>query len=229
VLRPLGRSLLAELLGTGGLVCAVVGSGIAAQRLSPGDVGLQLLESSIATAMALVALILAFGPVSGAHFNPVVTGLEWLRRRIRGREAAAFVAVQVIGAAAGALLANGMFERPVLETSSRVREGASLWLGEIVATLGLLVVIHGTAASEAKATALAVATYIGAAYWFTSSTSFANPAVTAARALSDSFAGIAPSSVPGFVAAQLVGAGLACLVLSQLTPGWVRPRDAATR
>jgi glycerol uptake facilitator-like aquaporin len=226
VLPRLARSALAEFLGTAGLVCAVVGSGIAAQRLSPNDVGLQLLENSIATAFALVALILAFGSVCGAHFNPIVTGVEWARRRLRGSDAAVLVAAQFAGGAVGSLLANAMFKRPILETSAHARTGAPLWLGEVIATVGLLLTIHGTIASSVKAVPFAVASYIGAAYWFTSSTSFANPAVTVARTLSDSFAGIAPSSVPGFVAAQILGAALAFLLIAALLPGWAGRGDS---
>jgi glycerol uptake facilitator-like aquaporin len=216
------RKALAELVGTALLVCVVVGSGIAAERLSPQDVGLQLLENSLATVLGLLALILAFGPLSGAQFNPLVTGIEWWRGKLPGREALGFVAAQIVGGVLGALLANAMFGRPVLEVSTHVRGGWGLWLGEVVATLGLLLVIHGAATSGLKATALAVAAYIGAAYWFTSSTSFANPAVTIARALSDSFAGIAPASVPGFVLAQTIGAALAWVLLAALLPGWRR-------
>ena len=184
--------------------------------------GLQLLENSIATALSLVALISAFGSISGAHFNPVVTGVEWARRRMSARDAGAFVLAQFAGGVAGALLANAMFERPVFETATHVRSGAHLWLGEIVATVGLLVTIHGTAASNARAVPFAVASYIGAAYWFTSSPSIANLAVTVARAFSDSFAGIAPSSVAGFVVAQVVGAVAAYLVLALIVQGWAR-------
>ncbi len=214
VLPVLARKASAEFLGTAGLVCAVIGSGIAAQRLSPGDVGLQLLENSIATALALLALILAFGAVSGAHLNPVVTGVEWRARRLRASETAAFVVAQVAGGIVGAVLANAMFERPLLEMAATERSGLPLWLGEVVATAGLLVTIRGTRESNPKAIPVAVASYIGAAYWFTSSTSFANPAVTIARAFSDSFAGIAPRSVPGFLAAQIVGAALGLLIIS---------------
>ena len=224
-----GRRALAEFLGTAGLVAAVIGSGIAAQRLSPGDVGLQLLENSIATAMALVALLLAFSPISGAHFNPLVTAVEWLRRKMPGADASRFVLAQLAGGVVGALLANAMFEHAILETSSRVRSGASLWLGEVVATSGLLVTIHGTAAANERAVPVAVASYIGAAYWFTSSTSFANPAVTLARALSNSFAGIAPASVPGFVVAQVVGAAAGFGLLSLLIVGWRAPDTTAVR
>lgn len=227
VLPVLIRKAVSEFVGTAGLVCAVVGSGIAAQRLSPTDVGLQLLENSIATAFALLALILALGPISGAHFNPVVTLAEWARRRMRAREVGAFVVAQIVGAVVGALLANAMFDHPVLEIATKVRSGAGLWLAEVVATAGLFLAIHGTVATNPGAVPLAVASYIGAAYWFTSSTSFANPAVTIARALSDSFAGIAPSSVPGFVAAQLVGAIVGSLLLALLLPGWARTRARA--
>jgi glycerol uptake facilitator-like aquaporin len=224
VLSLLGRQALAEALGTAGLVCVVVGSGIAAERLSPGDVGLQLLENSTATVFGLLALILAFGAVSGAHVNPVVTLVEWARRQMPAGDALVYVLAQVLGGMAGALLANAMFERPVFETSTHVRAGAGLWLGEVTTTLGLLLVLHGTNASLPRATPFAVSGYIGAAYWFTSSTSFANPAVTVARALSDSFAGIAPASVPGFVLAQCAGAALAVPVLAALFPGWWRAR-----
>jgi arsenate reductase len=212
----------------------VVGSGIAAQRLSPGDAGLQLLENSLATALALVAILLALGPVSGARLNPVVTAVEWARGRESSRAAGAEIASQVAGGALGALVANAMFGRPVLETSSHVRTGGALFLSEVVATVGLVVVVHGSAASNAKAVPYAVAAYVGAAYWFTSSTSFANPAVTVARSLSDSFAGIAPASVPAFVAAQAVGGAVAFGLLSLLFPGFARgapaePRDGSDR
>ena len=223
MLPGLARRALAEGVGTAGLACVVIGSGIAAQRLSPGDVGLQLLENSLATTLGLAALILAFAAISGAHFNPLVTALEWLRRRLPGREAGAYVLAQVVGGVLGAGLANAMFERPFLEASTRVRTGPGVWLGEVVATVGLLTVLHGSAASNAKATPFAVAAYIGAAYWFTSSTSFANPAVTVGRAFSDSFAGIAPASVGPFVLAQAVGAAVAAALLVVLLPGWWRP------
>jgi arsenate reductase len=221
----LGRRALAEAVGTAGLLAAVVGSGIAATRLSPADVGLQLLENSIATALALFALITALGPVSGAHLNPIVTAMERLRGRLSTREAVAYAGAQFAGGAVGALLANAMFERPVFETATRVRSGPGLWLGEVVATAGLLVTIRGAEARGAKAIPAAVAAYVGAAYWFTSSTSFANPAVTTARALSDSFAGIAPASVPAFVLAQAIGGALGIALLAALRPGG----DARTR
>ena len=229
MLPRLATRSLAEFVGTAGLVCAVVGSGIAAQRLSPNDAGLQLLENSLATAAALVALLLAFGSVSGAHLNPVVTGVEWVRRRTSGHEAIAFVAAQFLGGALGAIAANAMFERPAVEAAARVREGAGLWLGEGIATFGLLVVIHGTSALGGRAVPVAVAAYIGAAYWFTSSTAFANPAVTVARTLSDSFAGIAAKSVPAFVVAQAIGAGFAFAFLAGTLPGWAGPARSAAR
>jgi glycerol uptake facilitator-like aquaporin len=226
VLPGLARRAFAEGLGTAGLVLAVVGSGIAAERLSPGDAGLRLLENSLATALALVALLLALGPVSGGHLNPLVTLVEWARRRLRARDALAYVVVQVAGGAAGAVLANAMFGRAAIEVSAHARAGPGLWLGEVVATFGLLVVVHGVAASNAKALPGAVAAYVGAAYWFTSSTAFANPAVTVARTLSDSFAGIAPASVPGFLLAQVLGAALAFAALAWLLSGWFRPLPA---
>jgi arsenate reductase len=215
-LHPLGRRALGEFLGTAGLVCAVIGSGIAAQRLSPGDVGLQLLENSVATAFALVAVILAFAAVSGSHLNPVVTAVEWARRRTTGAEAGAYVVAQVAGGVVGAVLANAMFGLPLLDAATKVRSETRFLLSEVVATVGLLLTIHGTAASHARAVPFAVASFVGAAYWFTSSTSFANPAVTIARAFSDSFAGIAPASVPGFVAAQVAGGVVAFALLSLL-------------
>jgi glycerol uptake facilitator-like aquaporin len=208
---PLARRLLAEFLGTALLVTAVVGSGIMASTLSPADVGLQLLENSIATAFALAALILTLGPISGAHFNPVVSAADWfLGRRSRtglpGADLAGYVAAQTVGAIAGSVLANLMFNLAPVTLATKNRTSGHLWLGEIVATAGLLLLICALARSGRAAVApAAVGAYIGAAYWFTSSTSFANPAVTIGRAFSDTFAGIAPRSVPGFVLAQLVG------------------------
>lgn len=192
------------------LVAIVVGSGIFAQRLSPGDEGLQLLENSTATALGLVALILAFGPVSGAHFNPVVTLADRLLGGISSRWAAGYMAAQVAGGCAGTVMANLMFDLSAVDWSTQSRWGGGLWLGEVVATFGLVTVILGVVRSgRASAAPFAVGTYIGAAYWFTSSTSFANPAVTVARTLTDTFAGIRPSSAPVFVAAQIVGGLLA--------------------
>jgi arsenate reductase len=215
---PLAARCLAEGLGTLLLVAAVVGSGAAAQRLSPGDVGLQLLENSIATALALVAILLALGPVSGAHLNPLVSAAERVGGRLATRDLGGYVLAQVAGGAAGAVLANLMFDLPAVEVSTRARWGAGLWLGEGVATFGLLLVVRGVGRANAAAAPYAVGAYIGAAYWFTSSTSFANPAVTLARALSDTFAGIAPSSVPPFLLAQGAGAALAVAVGRVLFP-----------
>jgi glycerol uptake facilitator-like aquaporin len=207
---PLPRRLLAEFLGTALLVAVVVGSGIAAQQLSPNDIGLQLLENSLATALGLTVLILLFGPVSGAHFNPVVSFADWFLGRRSGhglplRNVGAYALVQVLGAIGGALLANAMFGvATTISSKDRVTTGHGL--GEVVATAGLVALIFALARTgRAAFAAPAVGAYIGAAYWFTSSTSFANPAVTIGRVFSDTFAGIAPGSVPSFVAAQLVG------------------------
>jgi glycerol uptake facilitator-like aquaporin len=206
---PLARRAAAEFVGTALLVTVVVGSGIAAARLSPGDVGLQLLENSIATALGLAVLILLFGPVSGAHFNPAVTIADWwLGRGSAGRlgirDLCAYATTQVAGGISGAILANLMYDLPAVTWSSTTRSAGHLWLAEVVATSGLLLLIFALVRSGRAATApAAVGAYLGAAYWFTSSTSFANPAVTIGRAFSDTFAGIAPASVPGFLAAQL--------------------------
>ena len=216
----LPRRLLAEFVGSALLVTVVVGSGIAAAQLSANDVGLQLLENSTATVFGLAVLILMFGPVSGAHFNPVVTAADWLLGRRSGSgiasgDAVAYVVVQVFGAVAGAWLANIMFDRRVFELATKDRITTGHLVGEVVATAGLIALIFTLARTgRAGLSAAAVGAYIGAAYWFTSSTSFANPAVTVGRMFSDSFAGIAPASAPGFIAAQLVGAlvGLALIV-----------------
>jgi arsenate reductase len=216
---PLARRALAELCGTAFLVAVVVGSGIAASRLSPDDVGLQLLENAAATAGGLVALILAFGPVSGAHFNPVVTLADAALGGLAWRDVPAYVAAQVVGAIGGAVLANSMFELDAVSWSSHARTSSGLWLGEVVATLGLLLVIFGVVRSgRSSAAPFAVGAYIGSAYFFTSSTSFANPAVTVGRAFTDTFAGIAPSSVPAFVACQVAGGVLAVLLVRALHP-----------
>jgi glycerol uptake facilitator-like aquaporin len=207
----LWRRLLAEFLGTALLVTSVVGSGIMAGTLSPHDVGLQLLENSVATAFALAALILTFGPVSGAHFNPVVSAADWfLGRRsgtgLTGRDLAGYTVAQIAGAITGSILANLMFALAPVALSHKDRSAGHLWIGEVVATAGLLLLIFALARSGRTAVApAAVGAYIGAAYWFTSSTSFANPAVTVGRAFTDTFAGIAPASIPGFVIAQIVG------------------------
>jgi arsenate reductase len=214
VTATLGRRATAEGVGTGLLVAVVVGSGIFAQRLSPGDTALQLLENSTATAGGLVALILAFGSVSGAHFNPVVTLADRVFGGMTTRDAIAYVAAQVAGACAGAITANVMFDLDPVNLSHHSRSSGGLYVGEVVATFGLLIVILGVVRSGRASTApFAVGGYIAAAYWFTSSTSFANPAVTIGRTLSDTFAGIEWSSAPAFIAAQL-GGGLAAIALA---------------
>jgi glycerol uptake facilitator-like aquaporin len=217
-MTPLVRRVAAELFGTGVLVCAVIGSGIAAARLSPDDLGLQLLENSLATGAVLAALILALQPVSAA-FNPVVTLVERALGLVSSREAGASILAQLLGAALGAITANLMFDLPAISVSTHDRTGGGRWLGEVVATVGLLVIIFGTARSgRPDRVAYAVGGYLVAAYWFTSSTSFANPAVTLARTLSDTFAGIAPSSVAMFVLMQLLGGALGLGLITLLFP-----------
>jgi arsenate reductase len=219
VTATLPRRALAEYVGTAFLVAVVVGSGIAASRLSPDDTGLQLLENAAATAGGLAALILAFGPVSGAHFNPVVSLADVWFGGLDRRDLPAYVGAQVAGAITGCIVANLMFELDAVSWSTHGRSTHGLLLGEVVATLGLLCVIFGSARSgRASATPFAVGAYIGGAYFFTSSTSFANPAVTIGRAFSDTFAGIDPSSVPAFVACQVVGTVVAVLLLRVLYP-----------
>jgi glycerol uptake facilitator-like aquaporin len=228
----LGRRLLAEFLGTGLLVAVVIGSGIAAQRLSPTETGLQLLQNSITTVFGLGVLILVFGPVSGAHFNPVVSAVDWAigrrdRTGLSGTDAAAYTVGQILGGIGGAALANLMFDLPAFQISAHDRTGAGLWIGEIVATAGLIAVILTLARTgRAALSAASVAAWIGAAYWFTSSTSFANPAVTVARMFSDTFAGIAPGSVLAFVLAQVVGAALGVGITLALYPGQAPAADA---
>ncbi|MET7889983.1 MIP/aquaporin family protein [Streptomyces mirabilis] len=217
---PLVAKAAAELVGTAALVAVVVGSGIQATELSQ-DVGVQLLANSLATVFGLGVLITLLGPVSGAHFNPVVTLAEWWTARRAGagvtaREAAVYVPAQIVGAIAGAVLADAMFGEPLVKWSTHDRSAGHLLLGEVVATAGLILLIFGLASTDRLRFApVAVASYIGAAYWFTSSTSFANPAVTIGRAFTDTFAGIAPGSVAGFIGMQLVGAvvGLALVAL----------------
>jgi len=213
------RALLAEFVGTAALLAGVVGSGIMAERLSPGDVGLQLLQNAIATAAVLVALILALQEASGAHFNPAVTLAARLSGGLSTREALEYTAAQVAGAVVGVCLANLMFELPAIEVSTKARAGSHLLLAEFVATLGLVGVIHGVVRSgRAHLAAYAVGAYIAGAYYFTSSTSFANPAVTIARALTDTFAGIAPANVTPFIAVQLLGAVAAVPLLRRIYP-----------
>jgi glycerol uptake facilitator-like aquaporin len=215
----IARGAVAEAVGTGLLVAIVVGSGIFAQRLSPGDEGLQLLENSTATAFGLMALILAFGKVSGAHFNPVVTLADRVLGGVDTRRALAYIGAQMVGGCAGTVVANLMFDLAAVEWSTHTRSSGGLWLGEVVATFGLLTVILGVVRSgRSGAAPFAVGAYIGAAYWFTSSTSFANPAVTVARTLTDTFAGIRPSSVPLFVIAQCAGAAAAVALARFLHP-----------
>jgi glycerol uptake facilitator-like aquaporin len=215
----LWRRLLAELLGSAFLAAAVIGSGIAAQRLSPGETGLELLENAAATAAGLFAIILMFGPVSGGHFNPVVSFVDAAFGGLSWRDATAYLPVQVAGCIGGAVVANLMFARAAVSISAKHRASPAHFLSEIVATLGLIVVIFALARSgRARSAAAAVGAYIGAAYFFTSSTSFANPAITLGRMFSDSFAGIAPSSVLPFIAAQILGGALAVLVIRALYP-----------
>lgn len=220
----LARRLSAEALGTLLLVAVVIGSGIAAQRLSPDDVGLQLLENSTATVFGLTVLILMFGPTSGAHFNPVVSLADWyLGRRTRTglslRDVGAYSAAQVLGGVAGAMVANLMFDLPAIEISTKARTGSHLLLGEVVATTGLVALIFILARTGRGALAApAVGVYIGAAYWFTSSTSFANPAVTVGRVFTDTFAGIQPASLPGFITAQLLGAVVGVVLVRWFHP-----------
>jgi glycerol uptake facilitator-like aquaporin len=227
VQAPLTRRLLAEFLGTAFLLVAVIGSGIAAHRMSPDDVGLQLFENAAATGAALVAIILAFGPVSGAHLNPLVTLADLVFRGMTNRDATAYIGAQLCGAALGAVVANLMFSLPAVDWSTKTRSSGGLWLAEGVATLGLLLVVFGVVRSgRASAAPFAVGAYIAGAYFFTSSTSFANPAVTLARTLSNTFAGIDPSSVPAFVLAQCIGAAVAVAVVKVLYPNM---REVAER
>lgn len=229
-MTPLLRRAFAEFLGTGLLVAVVVGSGIMAARLSPNDVGLELLENSTATAFGLAALILILGPVSGAHFNPVVTlaALFLDRHSVRGRRAGSgvdaktvviYIPAQIAGGVGGTILANLMFALPAATASTHTRSSGHLWLAETVATAGLILLIFALVRTGRGALAApAVGAYIGAAYWFTSSTSFANPAVTIARAFTDTFAGIAPGSVLGFVAFQVIGAAVGAGLVVALYP-----------
>jgi glycerol uptake facilitator-like aquaporin len=222
---PLRRRLLAEFTGTALLVAVVIGSGIAAQRLSPADVGLQLLENSTATVLGLSVLILIFGPVSGAHFNPVVSLVDWAlgrasRSGLTAQDSGAYAAAQVAGAIAGAVLANAMYGLSAVSISTHHRAEGPTLIAEVVATGGLITLIFALARTGRGAlSAPAVGAYIGAAYWFTSSTSFANPAVTIGRIFSDTFAGIAPESVPAFVVAQVLGAVLGAALVLALYPG----------
>ncbi len=214
----LPRRLAAETLGTALLLATVIGSGIMGERLAGGSIGLALLANAIATGAGLAALILAFGPISGAHFNPVVTLADACLGGIAWREAPLYVAAQILGAFVGAAVAHLMFDEPLFSVSQHARAGAAQWGSEFVATFGLLVVILGGARRRPETVPFAVGAYIAAAYWFTASTSFANPAVTLARAASDTFAGIRPQDVPGFVLGQLLGASAAILFWRWLAP-----------
>jgi len=214
----LGRRVVAEALGTALLLAIVVGSGIMGERLAGGNVALALLANALATGAGLVALILTFGPISGAHLNPAVTMADAALGGLRWREVPAYVSAQVLGALAGVAVGDAMFGEPLFSASQRVRAGGGQFLSEFVATFGLLAVIWGVARRRAAAVPFAVGAYIAAAYWFTASTSFANPAVTIARAATDTFAGIRPADVPAFIAAQCLGAGAATALFRWLVP-----------
>lgn len=213
----LGKRLCSEGLGTALLLATVVGSGIMGEKLAGGSAAIALLANSLATGAGLVALLLAFGPISGAHFNPVVTLALAARRETPWKEAPLYIAVQVLGALLGVWLTHYMFDLPLLQASRHVRTGGPQWASELLATAGLLAVILGCARSRPSAVPFAVGSYITAAYWFTSSTSFANPAVTLARAFSDTFVGIRPADVAGFVVAQFAGAAAATALF-----GWLQ-------
>jgi len=223
----LWRRLAAEFLGSAFLAAVVIGSGIAAQRLSPGEEGLELLENAAATAAGLFAIILMFGPVSGGHFNPVVSFAAAAFRGVSWRVAAAYLPAQVAGCSAGAVAANLMFALPAVTVSAKSRATTAHFLSEVIATLGLILVIFALARSgRTRATPAAAGAYIGAAYFFTSSASFANPAITIGRMFSNTFAGIAPASAPSFIGAQIAGGALAVVVVKTLYPG-ITPGDAA--
>jgi len=216
---PLAKRIAAEALGTGLLLASVVGSGIMAQRLSEGNLALALLANAIATGAALAVLILTFGPISGAHFNPIVTVASAMEGGIPWKEATIYVTAQGIGGVAGTLTAHLMFQLPLISISRHERSGGAQIFSEFVATFGLVCVIWGVSRTRPRMVAFAVASYIVAAYWFTASTSFANPAVTLARAVTDTFSGIRPADVPGFIGAQLAGGIAATLLFRWLMPG----------
>lgn len=211
------RRFVSEFVGTAFLLAAVVGSGILGVKLAGGNDGIALLANSLATGGALVALISAFGPISGAHFNPAVTLFEAVRKRLPWSRVPSYVAAQVCGALLGVMIAHAMFEQPLIQVSQHVRSTSGEVLGEVVATLGLLMTIWGVTRARPESAPYAVACYIVGAYWFTSSTSFANPAVTLARSLTDTFAGIAPSSVPGFLFGEIIGLAAALGVVALLS------------
>jgi len=224
VSSSLSRSLAAEAVGTALLVATVVGSGVMAERLAGGNFAIALLGNTLATGAILVVLILMLGPISGAHFNPVVSAVFAVRRELQLRRLAPYVAVQIAGAVAGAFLAHAMFELPIIQLSTNVRTGAAQWLSELVATFGLLGAILCTRQARPAAVPYAVGLYISAAYWFTASTSFANPAVTIARSLTDTFSGIQPANVVVFVVAQALGAATAAAFF-----GWLLGSNEQTR
>jgi glycerol uptake facilitator-like aquaporin len=215
---PLVRRLAAEGLGSFFLFATVIGSGIMAERFSGGNIAVALLGNTLATGAILFVLITMLGPISGAHMNPAVSLVAASRRELTWPDAASYIAAQIAFGILGAFAAHAMFDLPILQLSTKMRTGPGQWLGEAIATFGLILTILGTARHRREWVAPAVALYITAAYWFTSSTSFANPAITVARCLSDTFAGIAPSDAPMFIAAQLVGAGLAALLARRLFP-----------
>jgi glycerol uptake facilitator-like aquaporin len=218
----LPRRLVAEGLGTGLLVAVVVGSGVMGERLADGNAAIALLGNTLATGAALVVLILVFGPISGAHFNPAVSISFALQGTQRTRDAASYMVVQIVGGIAGTLLAHVMFDAPLVQASTHVRTGVGVWVAEIVASFSLLATIIGCQRTRPEATPYAVGLVISAGYWFTSSTSFANPAVTIARSLTDTFSGIRPADVPGFVVAQIAGAILATMVFHWV---WTLPQQ----
>jgi glycerol uptake facilitator-like aquaporin len=218
LVHSLSETVIIEAIATAFLLIGVVGSGIMAERLCSGNVGLALLANAIATGGALLALILAFGPRSGAHMNPAVTLAAALTGGLRWRAVPGYIVAQIAGAIAGVWLAHVMFELPVLQLSTHARTGIGQWVAEVIATFGLLATIWGCRAYAAPVTAFAVAAYITGAYWFTASTSFANPAVTIARSLTDTFAGIRPVDAPGFILAQLAGVMLALPLLRRRLP-----------
>src|ERR1700758_2666610 len=225
---PLWRRLTAEFLGSVFLAAVVIGSGIAAQQLSPGQTGLELVENAAATAAGLFAIILMFGPVSGGHFNPVVSFADAAFGGLSWRDAAAYLPAPGAGCTGGGGVANPLFALPAITISARHRASGAHFLSEVIATLGLLLVIFALARSgRARSAPAAVGAYIGAAYWFTSSTSFANPAITIGRMFSDTFAGIAPGSVPSFIGAQIIGGTLAIVVIKTLYPA-ITPAEAAS-
>jgi glycerol uptake facilitator-like aquaporin len=225
---PLSKRLAAEALGTALLVATVVGSGIMGEKLAGGNVALALLGNTIPTGAILVVLILALGPISGAHFNPAVSLVMGLRKAHPWREFLPYAAAQIVGGCIGTLIAHGMFELPLIEFATKARTGHAQWFAEFVATFGLIVTILAVSRFRAEAIPVAVGLYITAAYWFTASTSFANPAVTVARALTDSFSGITPGDVPMFIVAQLAGALAGLGVMSWFfSPSYQSSRDAA--